>query len=287
MTRAALTLWEDCAVCGKAAGIPGARQEARCPACAARVALEDAAQADLEALAAPVLGAWAAHWKAAGVKLESLETLTEHLSGAYMHERAGKSYRLASLRRLARLYAPGPFVRREPARLAFDLEALPMLEDVRPPDARRGMPWPHFVDGEGQAVSVLPGPDAVTLTLPDGVRAVLYVGLSGQVEGRMSEGFRCPPHLWPAVAVALTGPYALAPTLEAVTVEGEDLALTVSLPGRPGRTVYRLPVKTPRSFETCGEDVRVTFRAPGFPLAVTVPAKTWATVRPTLEGGQA
>lgn len=295
MTRPAVSSspWEACHTCGNAPGLPMPDGQTRCPACAARATLEDAAQASLEALTAPVLGAWAAQWQAAGVPLSALEVLTEHASGAWMHDRAGRAYRLHTLRTLARLHAaPRDFQAYQPARLAADLEALPMLEDVRPPDARQGFTWPHFVTGEGKPFDVHPGPDAVTVTMPDGVRAVLYVGMSGQVGARdaAGPGFRVPARLWESVALALSGPYGLALTVQAVTVEGEHLALSCTIPGSDQRHAYRVNRRAFRDVQPGeGEDRRVTFR--NFDgvsvLAVTVPGHLWEGVRPVLEGGHA
>lgn len=43
-----------------------------CPACTARVALEDAAAQHLRALLTPAVATWVQHWNAAGVHLEDL-----------------------------------------------------------------------------------------------------------------------------------------------------------------------------------------------------------------------
>lgn len=288
MTRPAVSSspWEACHTCGNAPGLPMPDGQPRCPACAARATLEDAAQASLEALTAPVLGAWAAQWQAAGVPLSALEALTESASGAWMHDRAGRAYRLHTLRTLARLHAaPRDFQAPRPARVALAFDDLPALHDVRP--AAGGILRPYFVGGDGQQVQVWPGADTITLTLPDGVRAVLYAGNTA-VTG---PGFRCPPHLWESAALALSGPDGLTMTAQGFTVEGDALLLTCTIPGREERPHgYQLTRATPYSAHPGeGEDVRVMFReADGLPvLAVTVPGHLWAALRPALEGGHA
>lgn len=296
MTRAAVpsSPWEACHTCGNAPGLPMPDGQTLCPACAARATLKDAAQASLEALTAPVLGAWAAQWQAAGVPLSALEVLTESASGAWMHDRAARAYRLHTLRTLARLHAaPRDFQAPRPARVALAFDDLPMLEDVRPPDARQDFTWPHFVTGEGKPFNVHPGSDAVTVTMPDGVRAVLYVGMSGQVGARdaAGPGFRCPPHLWESVALALSGPDGLTMTAQGFTVEGDALLITCTIPGceerRHGYQLTRATPYTTRPGE--GEDVRVIFReADGLRVqAVRFPGHLWAALRPALDGGRA
>lgn len=283
--------WNLCDVCGKAAGLPDPQHPTfyRCPACAARTALMDTARADLEALTAPVLGAWAAQWTAAGLTLAQAEEVTEQASGAWMHDRAARTFRLTTLRVLARLHRAPAFKRAEPDRLALALEDLPMLEDVRHADHAR--PWPYFVDGEGKNVDVYAGPDALILTLPNDVRAVLYLGMGGRVEERRASGFRVPPRLWPAVAAALSGPQGVLPSLTGTDVSAGGVTLTLDLYGKSSRySMTAWAWYTAQKPDAPAQPYRVTFpevvdRRQVFALTLWVPADLWPAFRAALPHG--
>jgi hypothetical protein len=168
----------------------------------------DAAQAHLEALAAPVLGAWASQWTAAGLTLAQLEEATEWASGAWLAREFQAPYRRARLRFLRRKHAP-PFEPARPDRVALDLDALPTLTAFLPADPARGILWPRFTDGEGKAYTLAAGLGTLALTLPDGVRVLLFTGHGGRTAFTRPSvpgpGFRVPAWLWPQVQAALSG----------------------------------------------------------------------------------
>ncbi|MDL2343110.1 hypothetical protein QOL99_02985 [Deinococcus sp. MIMF12] len=202
--------WGLCDGCGEAAGLPlpGRADYHLCAVCAAHDALRKAAQDDLEALASPAVGAWAAQWGAAGLSGEELREITEQLSGAWMAEDYGKAYRLAHLRRLRRAHRAPAFEVAGPDRVAFHAEALPMLAAYRPADPERGILWPYFLDTHGEARTIHPGPDTLTLIQPDGGRVLIFTGSGGQTAwgspAYTVPGFRVPAHLWPHVEAVLS-----------------------------------------------------------------------------------
>lgn len=77
-----------CDTCGREDALPMPQRPGNlgylCPTCAARAAAEDAAAAHLHALLLPVLGQWARHWGAAGVRPSALASLLS-LEGLYWH----------------------------------------------------------------------------------------------------------------------------------------------------------------------------------------------------------
>jgi len=203
--------WELCDVCGKAPGfpLPGYRFPT-CPECSRRQVLQDAAQASLTALAAPVVGAWAAQWTAAGLSLEALDGLAEIVTGAWAKPSYARRFRRVFLRRLSRQHAPPAFTVAGPDRVALDVEALPCLTTYRSADRTRGMTWPHFLDGEGRPHTLPAGLDSLTLTQPDGGAVLIFTGLGGQTDFTRAgphrpPGFRVPAHLLPQVRAALEG----------------------------------------------------------------------------------
>lgn len=211
--------WEECDVCGKAAGLPsstGARLTV-CGPCAARQAVVNAAEESLEALAAPVLGAWAAQWTAAGVPLDELDAITEHLSGAGMCSDYADVYRLKTLRFLRRKYAAPVFEVHPPDRHELRAADLLALTAYRDSDPARGITWPHFTDSEGNAHRAFPGLDALTVTLPDGDALLIYTGISGQTSFPRQpdfpgqQGFRVPARLLPQLRAMLAGTKAARP----------------------------------------------------------------------------
>ncbi|MBI0446298.1 hypothetical protein [Deinococcus sp. DB0503] len=212
--------WGLCDVCGKAAGLPDPDRPAhlpplyRCPACAAREALWEAARADLEALASPTVGAWAAQWSAAGLTPQQLEEVTEQLPAAWMAHDYGKAYRLAHLRRLRFAHRAPAFEVAGPDRVALDLGAFPRLTAYRPPDpARYGMEFAHFLDTAGAHHTLPRGLDTLALTLEGGARALIFTGHEGRSDFGHADRFRrfqapglyVPAHLWPTVAAVLEG----------------------------------------------------------------------------------
>lgn len=199
--------WGLCDVCGKAAGLPDPQRPDlfRCPACAAREALRDAAEADLHALAAPIVGAWAAQWTAAGLSLSDLEGVTEHLLDTWVSH---SPTRRVFLRRLARQNAAPAFEIAPPERVTFELTALPLLTAYHPANTAQGEISPHFADSVGRMYVLYPGCDVLTLQQPDGGAVILYVGSGGQtpcLTPSDASGFRVPARLWPLVETVLRG----------------------------------------------------------------------------------
>ena len=144
--------WALCTICGKSAGLPSAAAAhlAVCGPCAAQQAIIDAAEENLKALTAPMVGAWAAQWTQAGVPLEELEAITEHLAGAWMNGDDAQTYRRKTLRFLRREYAAPIFEDCLPDRVTLNPEDLPTLTECRPADPARGVLRPYFLDSEGQ-----------------------------------------------------------------------------------------------------------------------------------------
>lgn len=214
------SLFAVCEQCGRSAGlpVPGFADSALCPACTSREALRGAARVQLEDLTAPVVGAWASAWSAAGLHLEELEAVTEAASGAWALPEYGHRMRCVFLRRLMRAYPLPPVdaVEVPPVRVGVDFAALPLLTAFYPEDPRPGADLaPVFGAGAGRIVQPFPGVDTLALTLPDGVRAVLYTGQGGQVPYQSAvptdpAGYRVPPELWPAFEVYMSGREAWA-----------------------------------------------------------------------------
>lgn len=202
--------WAMCEVCGEAAGVrlPG-HADATCSACARREVLREAARTHLAALAGPVLGAWASYWQTVGVPLKALDSVCEDLSGAWLYDVAQPSYRRARLRYLARQHAAPTVTVSPPDRVALDVDALPYLTECRPADPAHGINWPHFLDSHGQTHTIYPGPDTLTLTLPDGLRVLIVTGIHGQTgigqRATGAPGYCFHAHLWPHVQAALSG----------------------------------------------------------------------------------
>ena len=201
--------WEQCDMCGKAAGLPttAAPHLALCAACAARQVLVDAAQDSLEVLAAPVVGAWAAQWTAAGVPLEELDAITEYFSGSNMSSEYAQTYRLKTLRRLRRQYAPPAFTSSAPDRVTLNPDDLPTLTGYTLADPARGVPRPYFLDSEGKAHTLSLGCDSLTIPQPDGSALLIFTGLHGLTDLRSMPGltraFRVVAGLLPMIQATL------------------------------------------------------------------------------------
>ncbi|WP_078302955.1 hypothetical protein [Deinococcus sp. LM3] len=216
MTRAASPAWGVCEDCGDAYGLPmptaaGKTGAALCIPCHTAHLNRHAAESQLEALAAPIVGAWAAHWTRAGLPFADLLAMVDSLTGADMADDYGATYRARALRFLARAH-PAPADLPEdtaPARVTLDLEALPTLTACRPADPAHGIRRPYFISSDGEARTIWPEPDTLTIPQPDGVRALIFTGHRGRTAfcDRMNgaPGYRVPAHLWPHVEAALTG----------------------------------------------------------------------------------
>ena len=212
---ASLALFAPCDMCGEAAALPvtAAPYLAHCPACASRQAKEDAARVMLEDMGGPVLGAWASFWLRAGLTVEDLEEIAQLFDMSWAAPDYAQRVRRLSLRRLARAHPLPPVeaVTVPPARVGVDFAALPLLTAFYPKDPTPGAPSePAFFDSAGRRAQVWPGLDTLALTLPDGVRAVLYTGKEGSGPYKPllpSEpvGLRVPPDLWPAFEVYMSG----------------------------------------------------------------------------------
>lgn len=218
MTRAAVPEsaaphpWGLCDMCGEAPGLPIPGRPAHlsplyhCPACTTLSTLVDAAQAHLEDLAAPIVGAWAHLWTAAGLPLGELEEITQHVSGANMNEEAGQAYRARALRFLRRKHTPPTITHDQPTRAAFALEDLPMIHRHHPAQPERHTPA-HFTDEAGRVCSLFQGLDTVALSLPDGITALIFPEGAARPDDLAPTGYRVPAHLWPLVQAALTRPF--------------------------------------------------------------------------------
>lgn len=201
-------VFAPCDGCGEVALLSPFAGLSYCPACLARSAAYDAARDQLEAAAAPIVGAWASFWSAEGLALSDLLEITEDLTYIWANKEYGGRMRRAHLRRLRRAY-PVPSVEAMEApklREAVDFAALPLLTAFLPEDPRPGAsPSPVFLDGSGQVFRPGAGLDTLTLSLPDGVRAVMFTGFKGRgpYKPPMSSepsGFRIPAYLWEAFA---------------------------------------------------------------------------------------
>lgn len=294
MTRpAAPSLWAQCDACGKAPGLPDAHGFHKCAACRTRETLTEDATAHLATLAGPAVGAWAAQWTGAGLRESDLLAALETLTASWAREEYQQQHTRAHLRRL-RLAHRAPALEDlpedAPARFAFDLEALPLIQAVQRPTLAQ--PWTRFLDSSGQEVGIHAGLHAALFTLPDGVRVVLYTGRDGEEEKR--QGFRCPARLWEAAHAALSGPREPhTPTLTALEVEGDTVRLTVDLAG----TAYTLEASSRAAYtfrplrpeDHAGEGFRLFLRWYVLPAgqetrqAVNVPAHLWASVRASFQ----
>lgn len=197
--------WGLCDGCAAAPGLPVPGREGltplyHCPTCAVQEALWDAARAHLADLAAPIVGAWAHQWQAAGVGLEDLEEITQHLTGAWMNPESAQAYRLKNLRTLSRAHTPPQITRDAAMRATVCLDSLPALTAHR---AAADGGQPYFIDDRGQACTLFPGVDTITLALPDGSRAVLFPKYVSETDAAVPAGYRVPADLWPHVLAAL------------------------------------------------------------------------------------
>lgn len=208
--------WGVCEDCGSAYGLPtatnGGTGSTLCTPCHTEHLTRHAAEAQLEALAAPIVGAWAAHWTRAGLPFADLLAMVESLTGADMADDYGDAYRARTVRALRRAHtAPAALpARPAPARVTLDLDALPALTAYRPADPARGIHRPYFIGSDGEAHTIWPAPDTLTILQPDGARAVIFTGHRGRtafydrVNG--APGYRVPAHLWAHVETALAAP---------------------------------------------------------------------------------
>lgn len=176
-----------CDSCGGTPALPelGGRFH-RCPACHARELLADAARDHFRELLAPVLGAWAHHWTAAGVAPEGLAEVLEQESGAWMYLEAGQEHRREIIRELLERHRPPAYQDTAPERVTVTLETLPVLAERREAQPDRGIPWPYFTtrnpDGSASVCPEAPGLDMLTLELPDGSAVLLPLGMGGGLD---------------------------------------------------------------------------------------------------------
>ena len=202
--------WGLCDVCGKAAGLPLPSRggDVSCPACTARAVLVDAAERSLETAIAPVLGAWAAHWAAAGVSVGELVSVLDLLSGADYNETYRARYVRGHLRRVMLAHRAPVFEVARPDRFEYLAADLPTLSAYHWADMthpRDGHSWPYFTDGEGKAHTLPLGYDALSVTLPDGDALLIFTGLGGQSRLTRQQGYRVPARLLPQVRASLAG----------------------------------------------------------------------------------
>lgn len=214
MTRPTSPAWQVCEDCGEAYGLPmptatGKPGPALCVPCHTEHLTRHAAQEQLEALTAPIVGAWAAQWMRAGIPFQELLSMAEHLTGADIAEEYGDAYRARTLRLLARAY-PAPAALPEdvpPLRTLIDPAALPALRECRPAAPEQGASRPFFMNDRGEAVTIFPRVDTLTFLQPGGWRVLIFTGHARHTTGPVfgPPGYRVPAHLWPHVEAALTG----------------------------------------------------------------------------------
>ena len=187
-----------CDVCGEPQGflVPDHHHFYECVRCATRRIQTDLAREQLLEAVSPILGMWVAYWRRVGLPLEELDEVVQLCTGAWMAQDHEERFRLKHLRRLGLVYreaaaAPAP----DPVRVVVDPATLPLIaRQIEKVDA---LGRATFFDAKSEQISVFPGPDAVILPLEGGIRAVVYLG------SQITPGFRCPAHLWPAVAAEL------------------------------------------------------------------------------------
>lgn len=277
---ASLALFAPCDGCGEAAALPApdAPHMTYCPACQTRQAKEEAARAMLEDFAAPIVGAWASFWLRAGLTLESLEEVGGLVDMSWANPDYAQRVRRARLYLLARAHPLPPVeaVTVPPQRVGVDFAALPLLTAFYPEDPRPGaLPQPVFFDSTGKEARLMPGLDTLALTLPDGVRAVLYTGMEGQGPYTPNKynpaGLRVPADLWPAFEVYMSGRDKWA------DLPGEVIQAKPPTPEAP--TLARLTLPEVITAKEDGEGVRLLcdragqvfeYRTrPGVPYALT------------------
>ncbi|NTY02115.1 hypothetical protein [Deinococcus sp. JMULE3] len=215
MTRAASPAWQVCEDCGSAYGLPTATPTGKgtgpalCVPCHTEHLTRHAAHVQLEALTAPIVGAWASQWGRAGVPFRELLAMVEHATGADMEHEDGEAHRARTLRFLARAH-PAPAALPEdapPLRTAVDPAALPALRECRPAMPEHGIHRPYFVDDRGEAVTIFPTVDTLTFLQADGVRVLIFTGHAQRTTGPLygPHGYRVPAHLWAHVEAVLNG----------------------------------------------------------------------------------
>ena len=188
-----------CDTCGEAQGfqVPGAPYLHECPGCATERMRSDLAREHLDTVVSPALGVWMAYWQNAGVDFQDLDDLFRNYTGADLAPKFEQEHREQLLRRVGEEQKGALEVQdTPPVRLVADPSTLPLIARRLPnPSPLRHSAF--FTAGDKQQVHVLPGMDAVVLSLDGGLRAVIYLG------SNIQEGFRCPPELWPDVAAEL------------------------------------------------------------------------------------
>lgn len=209
--------WGVCEVCGgPVAALADLDGIARCPACAQRERLTDAAQAHLDALLSPALGAWVNHYAPQGLSQETARELLGFWAGDWMHEKAQTEHLAALIAQAAKDYPAPQVVRADPDRVTLNTRTLPQLLGViapfnvpapvaGEPDRRLGF---RYRDAEGRVRETggLPvGCDAVLLlnTTPEGEALLYFTGLHGRTNTREAEAYRVPAALLPDVRAAL------------------------------------------------------------------------------------
>jgi hypothetical protein len=156
-------------------------------------------------MTAPAVGAWAAHWTAAGMPMDDLLSAVNMLTGSWMHERARDSYQRATVRHLSRQYPAPVYSQQGPDRASLNVAELPMLTAYRLADPARGIDWPHFIDGEGKAHHLHRGLNTLTVSLPDNGALLIFTGLNGATDLHRAPALWVPAELLPTVQAALNG----------------------------------------------------------------------------------
>jgi len=202
--------WEQCDMCGKAAGVPSVLRPdtALCPACTRWELLNDAATDSLREMISPILGAWAAHWTAAGVSLKDLEAATEYMIGSDLNSTYAKKHRRVHLRRLRHAYRAPAFECHPAGRSELRAADLPRLARWTPPAPAGGGYSAHggfFTDTQGRAQTLAPGCDVLLISQPDGDTLLIYTGAGGYTGPTSREGLRVPAGLLPQVRALLSG----------------------------------------------------------------------------------
>lgn len=153
------------------------RREYLSPRQSARYALEEATEQHLAALILPLLGAWAAHWRSAGVTSGGLATPFETLRDQLpTFRRVSAFLRLLSAKHAPELYTPAPA-----DRLTLALDQLPEAVAILNGETgeRRGLKVKAAQTERLFELNVWPGQDYLTLELPGGDAVLLPLGVRG------------------------------------------------------------------------------------------------------------
>lgn len=220
--REAPAPWAVCDVCGgTVAALTDPDGTPRCPRCAVDALKNDAALAQLQAMTAPLLGAWANHWTRAGLGAGAILGAVEQLTGAWMHAQAQRAHLRDALVHTMRAHRPPTLTAAPPDRVTLNMLTMPALLAATVPTAPRTLRAGGRVhdvtfkvrhaDGTvSEGVTLPPGPDAVLILnmTPDGDAALYFTGIHGQTDPQRRslgkyQAVRVPAQLLAQVRAAL------------------------------------------------------------------------------------